>query len=135
MSWSPNPILQQRSAAQGLSVRNESGPASIRQPSTRSVTSTPPRRGLDSNKTYWTGVPDWRFFSIVYAAERPETPPPTMAMRFTVLGLRPVARSNSVLAVSSVEPLCRDGVCLVSALGHVLNAQCIHAAAYYFFQG
>src|ERR1035441_5082133 len=87
MSWSPNPIFSQRSAAQGFSVRNESGPASTRQPSTRSVTSTPPRRGLDSNKTYSTSVPDWRFSSIVNAAERPEIPPPMMAMRFMVSAL------------------------------------------------
>src|ERR1035441_3174962 len=57
MSWSPNPIFSQSSAAQGFSVRNESGPASTRQPSTRSVTSTPPRRGLDSNRTYSMGGP------------------------------------------------------------------------------
>src|SRR6266404_5705826 len=103
MSWSLNPILLQRSAPQGFSVRKESGPASTRQPSTRSVASTPPRRGLDSNKTYCTGVPDWRFFSIVYAAERPEIPPPTMAMRFIVLALQHFALSSWLLLRPHVE--------------------------------
>ena len=37
-----------RSDAHGFSVRNESGPASTRQPSTCSVRKTPPKRGLDS---------------------------------------------------------------------------------------
>src|SRR5438132_13143794 len=48
ISWLPSPSSRQRSAAQGFSVRNESGPASTTHPSTRSVEITPPRRELDS---------------------------------------------------------------------------------------
>src|SRR3989442_15508473 len=41
ISWSSSPTSRQRSAAQGFSVRKESGPASTTHPSTNSVEITP----------------------------------------------------------------------------------------------
>src|SRR5438094_5292801 len=57
ISWSSSPSSRQRSAAQGFSVRKESGPASTTHPSTYSVEITPPRHELDSYEPYGNGTP------------------------------------------------------------------------------
>src|SRR5438034_1523648 len=82
MSWSPRPSSRQRSAAQTFSVKKESGPASIKQSSTRSVRTTPPKLGPDSSNTYSNCAPCLLRCSNLKAADRPEIPPPMMAILF-----------------------------------------------------
>src|SRR5437868_11933658 len=87
------PSSRHSSAAHSFSVRNESGPASTRQPSTNSERITPPKRLLDSNRTYSTT--ELRNFSKANAAESPDIPPPTIATLFMRRSPRLQRRSQS----------------------------------------
>src|SRR6266700_3810401 len=82
MSWSPKPSSRQRSAAQAFSVKKESGPASIKQSSARSVRTTPPKLGPDSSNTYSSCAPCFLRCSSLKAADSPEIPPPMIATLF-----------------------------------------------------
>src|SRR5258708_22121158 len=98
MSWSPSPNSRHRSAAQGFSVRKESGPASTTQPSICSVRITPPKCWLDSYSTNSSSPPADLFCS-AKAAESPAAPPPMTAILFLLF-----ASAGAMLAGN------RDGV-------------------------
>src|SRR5215831_7149142 len=71
--------------AAGLTERKLSGPPSITQPSTHSVSITPPRRGRDSIR-----VAEMPACARYQAAERPEMPPPMIVTR----GMPPLRASR-----------------------------------------
>ena len=98
---SPSPSSRQRSMAAGFWTRSASGPASIVNPSIRSVRMTPPRRGAASNSRKVT-----RRRCSSYAVARPAMPPPTTATSTlsTAAGCSPSADFDRADARSGRAP-------------------------------
>src|SRR5580704_14842058 len=82
MSALPNPSSVASAEACGFVRTHESGPASSRKPSFRSVMRFPPSRGEASNSVTDTEPPRSRARpKAAWAAARPVTPPPTTTSR------------------------------------------------------